>query len=410
MPRMYAVAVHGLNDPAMPGHFPRGPWVLVVGMHRSGTSAVTGAVGALGMSLPRPDDRIGPSPSNLEHWESHSIMLLNDDVLDRLGGSWDAPPDLQPGWEDGPQLVDVPDPSPVVSSAYPDPGPLVWKDPRVCLLLPYWLPLIPEPVATVFVWRSPVAVARSLQNRDGFSLVHGLSLWERYNREALDGLRGTDVFALSYEALMNDHRSVVASVAEWLGSLEQFAPYADAWDVDRAASLVSVELSHQSIDTAGKKMLLPEHRSLTKLLSGLDGGHRRLDPGTLPDESAWTKDVLANQREARLAVRRQSEAWEHVAERAHRVSLLEVELTTVTDALASTQSSLESTQSSLESTQSSLEWTEERLDSTRGELERITRVLTNMQTSTSWRVTKPLRSLSAKARPGPSRPGGGTAT
>src|ERR1700674_4551476 len=113
---------------------------------------------------------------------------------------------------------------------------------------------------------------------------------------------------------MNDHRGVIASVAEWLGSLEQFARYAEAWDVNRAASVASEELSHQSIDTAGKKMLLPEHRSLTKLLSGLDGGHRRLDPGTLPDESAWTKDVLANQREARPTVGPQSEGGEPEAE------------------------------------------------------------------------------------------------
>jgi hypothetical protein len=362
-------------------------------MHRSGTSAVTGAIGSLGMSVPRPEDRIRASSSNPEHWESNSIMLHNDDVLDRLGGSWDAPPDLQPGWVHGPQLVGVPDPAPVFSSTYPDPGPIVWKDPRVCLLLPYWRPLIPEPVAAVFVWRSPVAVARSLQNRDGLSLVHGVALWERYNREALEGLRGMDVFVLSYEALMKDHRTVVGSVAEWLGSLDQFARHAEHWDVDRGASLVSDEFRHQSIGPSDG-LLLPEHRSMRKLLSGVDGEHRQFDPGPLPDESEWTKDVLADRREARLAVKRQSDCWELVAERVQRVTDLEAELATVTGVLESTQYSLDSTQ--------------QRLDLTQVELEEITRIVTNMRASTSWRATKPLRSLSARARGRPSHPRGTT--
>ena len=40
-------------EPVMPA----GPWLLVVGMHRSGTSALTGALGRLGMALPVKADR-----------------------------------------------------------------------------------------------------------------------------------------------------------------------------------------------------------------------------------------------------------------------------------------------------------------------------------------------------------------
>jgi hypothetical protein len=247
-----------------------------------------------------------------------------------------------------------------------------------------------------------VEVARSLQNRDGFSLVHGVSLWERYNREALDGLRGMDVFVLGYESLMKDRRSVIGSLAEWLGSLDQFAGDAGHWDVDRGASLVSEEFRHQSIDLASDGLLLSEHRSLTKLLSGVDGGHRQFDPGPLPDESEWTKDVLADRREARLALQRESHCWELVAERVHRANVVEAEIARVTGVLDSTQYSLASTQQGLDSTL-------QRLDSTQVELEEITRIVTNMRASTSWRVTKPLRSLSARA-PGRPRRHRGTTT
>src|ERR1700694_845249 len=115
---------------------PAGPWVVVVGMHRSGTSAITGALGALGLNLVSPEDRMDRHESNPEHWESMSIHFHNEDLLGRLGGSWEAPPDLPLGWEERPEIRLAPNPAPLLAAAYPDIGPLVWKDPRVCLLLP----------------------------------------------------------------------------------------------------------------------------------------------------------------------------------------------------------------------------------------------------------------------------------
>lgn len=365
---------------------PSGPWILVVGMHRSGTSAVAGAIGALGgMSMSRPEDRIRPSSSNPEHWESNTIMLYNEDILDRLGGSWDTPPDLEPGWVDDQRLAGVPEPGPVFADVYPEPGPLVWKDPRLCLLLPYWRLRIPEPVAAVFVWRSPLAVARSLEDRNGFPVTDGLSLWERYNRQALVGLRAMDVFALDYDALIRDPRGMVGAVADWLGSLEQFAACARLWDPDRASSLVAAEHRHQTVGSAVDGLLLAAQRSLARTLSDLDGGYRTFDAGPLPEESPWTKQILASRREASLAVRRESELWERLAERARRVEVVEGELATVQH---------ESVQE-LTLMRSRLELTQQQRQSTVAELERTSRIVTNMRASTSWRITRPLRFLAA---------------
>ncbi|MGO8871368.1 MAG: hypothetical protein ACLQPH_08190, partial [Acidimicrobiales bacterium] len=90
---------------------PNGPWLVVLGMHRSGTSLVAGLLGALGFQVPRFDDRIHDQPwSNPEHWESASMVRFNDELLDQLGGSWDAPPVLNPGWQNEPRLREVGDP------------------------------------------------------------------------------------------------------------------------------------------------------------------------------------------------------------------------------------------------------------------------------------------------------------
>ena len=225
------------SNPASSVGMPLGPWLILVGMHRSGTSATAGALGALGFNVPAGEVRMDSPSSNPEHWESHPLMLHNDDVLNLLGGSWDAPPDLAPGWEHGPAMSLANDPVPLVGAAYPDAGPLVWKDPRSCLLLPYWRTLIPGPRPRCSSGGRPWPWPAPCRRRDQLTLVHGLALWERYNLAALEGLRGTDVYVIDYESLMADPRTVIGEVADWLGALDQFAGHAGRWDVDRAASL-----------------------------------------------------------------------------------------------------------------------------------------------------------------------------
>ncbi len=178
---------------------PAGPWVVVVGMHRSGTSALAGALGALGFNQVRPGDRVEWSQSNPEHWESLSLGLFDEGLLHRLGGSWDAPPVLPRHWVHSASILgggrrSRPWPRPSHSRDRP-----CGRTRRLCLLLPYWRTLLPEPPAAVFVWRNPLAVAHSLHRRDGMPLAVGLALWERYNRAALESLAGLDTFGVDFD-------------------------------------------------------------------------------------------------------------------------------------------------------------------------------------------------------------------
>jgi hypothetical protein len=183
---------------------PVGPWVLVVGMHRSGTSAVTGALGHLGLAPPVESDRWEPSEDNPDHFESRALAFHCDKLLERLGGTWDRPPDPDFEWETetGLDLEGLGDPAEPASAAFPDVGPVVWKDPRTCLLLPYWLAHLPKPVAAVYIWRSPISVARSLRTRDRLHLADGVALWDRYNRCGLAGLVGVDTYVTRYESIV----------------------------------------------------------------------------------------------------------------------------------------------------------------------------------------------------------------
>ena len=59
-------------------------------------------------------------------------------------------------------------------------------------------------MAAVFIWRSPLAVAQSLQARDRTHLADGVALWERYNRSGLAGLTGVNTFVTRYESIVED--------------------------------------------------------------------------------------------------------------------------------------------------------------------------------------------------------------
>ena len=71
--------------------------VLVLGMHRSGTSALTRVLNLLGLDAGR-DVLMGASESNpTGHWEVERLTSFNDRLLDDRGGRWSAPPVCRSG-------------------------------------------------------------------------------------------------------------------------------------------------------------------------------------------------------------------------------------------------------------------------------------------------------------------------
>ncbi len=160
--------------------------VCVTGMHRSGTSFVASALGALGISLGDPDRLMRPGPDNpAGYYEVQSILDLNQELLAHLGGAWDAPPVLDPGWENDPGLEAFRSrASQVLDESFGTTGerpPLIgFKDPRLSMLLPLWRLVTPITTTLVLV-RDPAEVAASLGARqyrvDG---PQAAGLWLRY--------------------------------------------------------------------------------------------------------------------------------------------------------------------------------------------------------------------------------------
>jgi hypothetical protein len=156
-----------------------------MGMHRSGTSFTARALQLLGVSLGSPEGLMAPGPDNpAGYWENRDIKELNDELFAQLGGAWDQPPVLDPGWSLDERL----DPlrtraSEVLDDAFGAPGTrtsvIGWKDPRLSLVLPFWRTVTPI-TATILMVRDPAEVAASLRTRNGIETPQAAMLWLRY--------------------------------------------------------------------------------------------------------------------------------------------------------------------------------------------------------------------------------------
>ncbi len=159
-------------------------------MHRSGTSALTGLLETFGAAVPlSPDTPINPdNPKG--HWEHLEANRINDEILRQFGLTWALPGAIRFD-----QISDnhrrrlsrfIRD---CIESA--DQEIIVFKDPRLCLLLPLWLDTITEleiEPCVIFSCRAPDSVAKSISKRNDLDYERGLWLWLNYNLSALSSI------------------------------------------------------------------------------------------------------------------------------------------------------------------------------------------------------------------------------
>lgn len=261
--------------------------VIVLGMHRSGTSAVTRVVNLLGVPLGRADDIYSAPDNPSGHWESMDLCRVNDTILRVFDGFDMAPPSFSEDWVSTrradrmtPGMVSV------FRSVYTSDR-WVWKDPRLCLTLPLWRRLLSR-LCVVFVLRDPVPVASSLKRRDGYPEIYGRALWDYYTRSALAAMRGLPVAIVSYEELTAEPITSIRALYE---SLSSFGLEVDGANISEAARSIRTTVNSKACSRhAGSAQSL-----LYSQLSSMDRGQDCFD---LPDPRvlrgpAWVKPLLA---------------------------------------------------------------------------------------------------------------------
>lgn len=169
--------------------------MIVLGMHRSGTSVVSSMLEELGVFFGEPDDMIPASMENPHgFWERDDVRRLNDYVLHAMQCEWDELSgfDLEKLLPAHRQYFETQ--ARDIIGKLGTQATFGIKEPRLCLTLPLWIKHLPNPMV-VRTWRKPSEIAASLRKRNGIPEPVALELCKIYLNGVLQ--QGNDVPTLS---------------------------------------------------------------------------------------------------------------------------------------------------------------------------------------------------------------------
>ena len=344
--------------------------ILTLGAHRSGTSAISRILNLLGVELGSDLQPAGPY-NERGFWENMKFTRVHDKLLEALGASWDSIGPLPDRWWTRdvvkPFIQEIKDLIDAEFSAAP-----IWclKDPRLCRVLPIWLPLLRREnyrTGFVFISRHPSEVVRSLCFRDQFSLPKGYLLWLRHVLEGEQWSREFKRVFITYEQLLRDWQTVVRRVVNALDIPEPRDRVRFAGDVE---SFVSAELRHQ-------RVLNQELSEIDPLLSLVEQAHVALREAS---DSDGVDPAPALEKVAKQLVPIEREV----------MSLVDENESVFQEILGGKQE----LEKRIVEQQEELRQRQDRLAERDAQLKRLNDRLVRIVSSKSWRLTEPLRQIS----------------
>jgi len=201
--------------------------IVILGMHRSGTSATAGICCLLGAAAPAGMmEAAFDNPTGF--WESFPVSALNERILRTADANWYNSFAFDPAVIDAASRAElVGYCEAVLAAEFGDTPAFVMKDPRFSLLLDFWFPVFAAmkvTVAPVLALRHPSEVTASLRRRDNMPIEIAAPMWLQYSLESERLTRGRQRALLSYDRLLRDWRDAVAGVAEKTGLVWPTAP------------------------------------------------------------------------------------------------------------------------------------------------------------------------------------------
>ncbi|MFK5968757.1 MAG: glycosyltransferase [Candidatus Marithrix sp.] len=217
--------------------------IIVLGMHRSGTSMVARLLNMMGAYFAPDELAMQASDANPKgHWEREDIRALNDEILQSLGMSWDNLSNFEPSLLTETVYQKFSARIQKIIFNLDSRRPWMIKDPRLNLLLPMWARSLEVPVC-IHVYRNPIQIAQSLQKREtdwcftkgatlfsireanfakevNFPVMLGIALWEKYTLNALYNSRFLPKILVSFHDLINNPVATTKALYKNLSAYE----------------------------------------------------------------------------------------------------------------------------------------------------------------------------------------------
>lgn len=270
--------------------------ILVVGMHRTGTSLTMAALEALDVDIgqhllpPGPDNETG-------YWEDEAILDLNDRLMAALGKTWaSVAPIAEADWAQESVVTLRCEAAALLRQRFA--GSQLWgfKNPRCIRLLPFWQQVLRDVGASakyVVTFRNPESVAASLAFRNHFARGKSYFLWLGHYVPYLDRLLREQCLFVDYDRLMDEPREAVARMADFVrGTADQSGKDLGKRVEAFLDSTLQQRLRHTrsdavALDTDAPRVLKDVFRFLGELAEGGDAAK------ALPQVASLQKDYQA---------------------------------------------------------------------------------------------------------------------
>ncbi len=252
--------------------------LILLGMHRSGTSALARILNLMGCYFGSEDVSAGVGYDNPKgFWERLDVVELNNLILNAAGGSWWDMEKFDSGSIKGEELDDIDRQIGNIILKLDAHRPWFIKDPRLGPVLFFWLSRLENPLF-LLATRSPFQVARSLEKRNGIPVDYGLMLWEYYTLITFVHLGRQPFIPLSYESFLRDPYPSVLQLYRDL--VEKGVSGLRLPDRGQVESYIDPMLNHSSGEDDPAR-LSPPRQSLHRACS--TGKAPLIEPGRLKD-------------------------------------------------------------------------------------------------------------------------------
>ena len=257
--------------------------VFVLGMHRSGTSAITGMLAHAGFSAP--SDQMAANIVNPKgFWESIKINKLNEDFLEKMESHWSSSLPLPAGWSESSSarewrtsLINI------IADVYGGAELPTIKDPRFCRLiygLEPWLESKLIEASFIITIRNPLEVYNSLQQAQGTDHEIALRLWINSIFMAEQATRGYRRKFISFDVLLQEPYNALEACLQLVGAttdhenvekITDFRNRARTKGFNKAVAFIDKNLKRQnSLITEDRLTLNNSKSNIDKLITIAD--------------------------------------------------------------------------------------------------------------------------------------------
>ncbi len=378
--------------------------ILVLGMHRSGTSALTRVLGLLGAELPK--TLLGAHRGNeAGHWEPRRLMEINERILAEGGSRWDdwrafdpftLPADRIDHYRR--EIVRT------IDEEYGSAPLFVLKDPRICRFAAlYEDALATMGIACRFILphRNPLAVIASHSSRDGMTSGFAGLLWLRHVLDAEAATRGKPRAFIAYDALLENWRGEVERLAksldlEWPRGVDDAADDIDSnllQDLKHHAPAVADLEADASVAGWIKQaysalLILTREPGNTRALETLDRVSSEFDGNAAIFGAASIPEMTARER---TLLQKLNKGGHQNGGLADSVKSKDAEIKRLSGVIRTTGAEQDDLRREIVTLRNTLTSLERDLALANVENSRLQSVLDGIVASSSWRLTRPIR-------------------